>query len=96
MEDKHLEHKIRILNEITGNPVEPYTTTKPLSLPKHNVGHYYFAEEYDVFNLFQIDNENGKYHQIFYGKTREELWLQITAYMDGVILRKNFNTREVA
>ena len=80
---QHLESKIRLLNENTGNPVEPYTVTKPLELPKHNVGHYCLVQQYGCFALHQIANEQGAEHDIFYGATKRELYKQISAMIDG-------------
>ena len=95
---KHLENKIRILNESTNNPVETWTQSDVPNVYdlKSNIGNYHVAEEYGVFNLYQISNENGGVHQLFYGKTKRELYLQITAMLEGVRIGKNCEAREVA
>jgi len=95
---KHLENKIRILNESTGNPTERWTQSDEPNVYdlKSNIGHYHVAEEYGLFNLYQTSNENGGVHQLFYGKTKRELYLQITAMLEGIRIGKNFEAREVA
>ena len=86
---QHLESKIHLLNEVTGNPVETYTVTQPLELPKPNVGHYCLVEQYGCFALHQIANEQGAEHDIFYGATKRELFMQISAMIDGIRIGKN-------
>tara|TARA_X000001388_G_C2221715_1_gene119517 strand:+ start:499 stop:792 length:294 start_codon:yes stop_codon:yes gene_type:complete len=91
---KHLENKIRILNESTNNPVETWTQSDVPNVYdlKSNIGNYHVAEEYGVFNLYQISNENGGVHQLFYGKTKRELYLQITAMLEGVGIGKSLTS----
>ena len=95
---QHIENKIRILNESTNNPIATWTQSDVPSVYdlKSNIGNYHLAEEYGVFNLYQITNENGGVHSVFYGKTKRELYLQITAMLEGVRIGKNCEAREVA
>jgi len=95
---QHLDNKTRILNEATGNPLEGFTYghTPNDGSGKFHIGNYHVAEEYGVFNLYQITNENGGVHEVFYGKTKRELYLQITAMLEGVRIGKNCEAREVA
>ena len=86
---QHLENKIRLLNEVTGSPVEPYTFTQHLNSPKANVGHYCLVQQYGCFALHQIANEQGAEHDIFYGATKRELFMQISAMIDGIRIGKN-------
>ncbi len=88
---KHLESKIRILNEVTNNPVEPYS-----ELLKSNVGHYHLYQAYGCFYLNQIVNEHGAENDIFYAVTKRELYKQISAMIDGIRIGKNCVTRGVA
>ena len=92
---QNLENRIRLLNEVTGSPVEPYTVTQPLELPKPNVGHYCLVEQYGGFALHQIANEQGAEHDIFYGATKLELFMQISAMLDGIRIGKNCITRGI-
>ena len=92
---QNLESKIHLLNEITGSPIEPYTHTQPLKLPKHNVGHYFLVQQYGCFALHQIANEQGAEHDIFYGATKRELYKQISAMIIGVKIGKKSITRSI-
>lgn len=94
---QHIENKIRILNESTNNPIATWTQIDvPCIYLKSNIGNYHVAEEYGVFNLNQITNENGGVSSVFYGKTKRELYLQITAMLEGIRIGKNCEAREVA
>ncbi len=95
---KHLENKIRVLNESTNNPIETWTQSDVPSVYnlQSNIGNYHVAEEYGVFNLYQITNENGGVRSVFYGKTKRELYLQITAMLEGLRIGKNCEARKVA
>jgi len=95
---QHIENKIRILNESTNNPIATWTQSDVPGVYdlKSNIGNYHLAEEYGVFNLHQITNENGGVHSVFYGKTKRELYKQITAMLEGVRIGKNCEAREVA
>ena len=88
---KHLENRIRILNESTNNPVETWTQSDVPNVYdlKSNIGNYHVSEEYGLFNLYQVSNENGGVNQLFYGKTKRELYLQITAMLVGVGIGKS-------
>ena len=91
---KHLENKIRILNESTNNPVETWRQSDVPNVYdlKSNIGNYHLAEEYGVFNLYQISNENGGVSSVSYGKTKRELYLQITAMLEGVGIGKSLTS----
>jgi len=95
---QHIENKIRILNESTNNPIETWTQSDVPGVYdlKSNIGNYHVAEEYGVFHLYQITNENGGVRSLLYGKTKHELYLQITAMLEGVTIGKNCEAREVA
>lgn len=95
---QHLDNKTRILNEATGNPLEPFTYgyTPNDGSGKFHIGNYSVVENYGLFQLVQIVNENGGEDEIFYGKTKRELYLQITAMLEGIRIGKNCEAREVA
>ena len=90
-----LESKIYVLNEMTDNPTSYGHQGLDDVKVKANVGHYYLHEAHSLYYLCQIRNKEGlaknSHHNIdvFYGKTKKELYQKIHIMMVGVRIGKN-------
>ena len=62
--EKMIERKIAYLNEITGNPAEPYTRGEDGSFAA-NVGNYHRSDAYGGVSLEQMVGPGGGVHDVF-------------------------------
>ncbi len=85
----NLEWKIRVLNEHTNNPIEPYTKDKKSKELKANIGNYHLYRAYGGFALHQICNEGGGTNNIFSLTTKKELYDLICSMIEGVRIGRN-------
>ena len=70
------------INKTMHTPVTQYIKVDG----KHsaNVGHYHIENQSGYWNLVQMTNETGGTHRICTGRTKGELYQQMTAYHDGL------------
>ena len=80
-----LERKVAYLNELTGNPKEPYTRNESGQF-KANRGNYHLSGAYGGWQLNQMCNEGGGCKDIFYVGyvPKRELFNLIAAYINGI------------
>lgn len=83
---KQLEARVTRLNELTGNPTEPYTRNGDKLTA--NVGNYHISGAYGGFCVHQMCNESGGVTTpISYGHIpARELWDQLGAFLNGIEL----------
>ncbi len=80
----HLEYKVRRLNKMTGNPVEPWGS-KDGKL-RANIGNYHLCWAYGGVDLHQMDNQGGGVNTpLSCGcTTKRDLANRIDAFISGV------------
>lgn len=78
-----LENRVKYLNELTNNPIEPYT--KEDGKFKANIGSYHLDSAYGGVRLVKMYNEAGAIDPVFneYESKRRALEL-IDAYILGI------------
>ena len=82
---KQIERKIDYLNEITGNPSEPYTWNEKEKKTVSNAGCYYWAGAYGGYKLEQICEGGGSSDPIYTGFVpKRELYNKICAFVRGI------------
>ena len=84
--EKALRTKIDYLNKITGNPPTPYTRNG--ATLKTNIGSYYLNGVYRGWTIAQIANEGGGIHSLLFGQTKSELYYQLEALIQGILIGK--------
>ena len=82
---KQLENKVKYLNELTRNPLKPYTFKKG-----SNVGCYYIQGAYGGYQLQQIVNNGGGCRTLLNTgyTTKKELYNNISSFLLGIELAK--------
>ena len=84
IKNSDLEQACTVLNNMTGNPTEPWTRTDGRNVA--NVGNYHLAGAYGGWKLVQMMTTGGGIRDIFRRgyRTKRELYDLIYAYMDGI------------
>lgn len=88
---KQLEHKIDMLNEITGSPDKPYRwEDESCLLVLANVGHYHLCGAYGGYKVERMESENGSTSDILNTgfTTKRELLNAISHFIWGIRLGK--------
>lgn len=80
---KHLEGRIKFLNEITNNPTDTYENGD------FKVGNYHLYRAYGNHYLHQVANENGGTTTILCGESKRDLSDKLDILIDGIILGKS-------
>ena len=82
---KQLESQVKYLNELTGQPLKPYTFKKGA-----NVGCYYIQASYGGYQLEQIVNKGGGCRTLLNTgyTTKKELYNNINRFLLGIELAK--------
>ena len=83
---KQLESQVKYLNELTGQPLKPYTFKKGA-----NVGCYYIQASYGGYQLEQIVNKGGGCRTLLNTgyTTKKELYDLISSMIEGIKIGKN-------
>tara|TARA_Y100000310_G_scaffold82378_1_gene78989 strand:+ start:79 stop:552 length:474 start_codon:yes stop_codon:yes gene_type:complete len=82
---KQIERKINYLNEITGNPLKPYSWNKKEEKLTSNAGCYYWSGSYGGYKLEQICKGGGSSDPIYTGFVpKRELYNKICAFVRGI------------
>jgi hypothetical protein len=81
--EKMLRSQCDFLNELTDNPLQPYTDGKA------NIGNYHISFAYGGVGLHQTMNTGGGIKAIISGYTpKRELFNKIEAYTQGFMTRE--------
>ena len=81
--EKMLRSQCDFLNELTDNPLQPYTDGKA------NIGNYHISFAYGGVGLHQTMNKSGGIKAIISGYTpKRELFDKISAYTQGIMSRQ--------
>lgn len=92
-----LEAAVRLLNDITGSPAEPYTV-RDGEVPTPNAGNYHLSRAYGGFALHQMaDHGTGTRDVLYSGHVpARELLNRIHAYRYGVEVARHAQKRIAA
>ena len=84
---KQLEQQIKYLNELTGNPLKPYTFKKGA-----NIGCFYIERSYGGYQLQQIVNKGGGCRTLLNTgyTTKKELYNNLNSFLLGIELAKKY------
>ena len=86
-----LDRLVLTLNEITNNPINPWSKDKTDKLTA-NIGNYHIDCAYGGVALHKMCNEHGAINDIFGGHIpKKELWYQMRAYLLGIQNTKRGN-----
>jgi hypothetical protein len=87
--DKHLEHLVDRINEVTGSPRAAYTKDANGNY-KANIGNYHLSHAYGGVCLHRMHNEGGGVTTpLVYGHVpKRELYNALRAYLTGLEQRK--------
>ena len=82
---KQLEQQVKYLNELTKNPLKPYTFKKG-----SNTGCYYIHKAYGGYQLEQIVNKGGGARTLLNTgyTTKKNLYNNICSFLLGIELAK--------
>jgi len=82
-----LNRQIKYLNELTGNPLKPYTFKKGA-----NIGCFYIDKAYGGYQLQQIVNKGGGCRTLLNtGYTsKKELYNNLNSFLLGIELAKKY------
>lgn len=82
--DKHLEVLAERINEVTKNPVTPWTQYKNGRI-RSNVGNYHISRQCGGVALYQMTNENGGVDDVFGSAymTKRDLYNRLRAFLEG-------------
>ena len=83
---KHLEATVLILNQVTNQPITPYSNADGKFVA--NVGNYHLSGAYGGYQLHQMANEGGGVRDALHCgyTTKTKLYDLICAYRKGIEL----------
>jgi len=81
---KELENKIKLLNEMTKNPLK--TWKKIDGVYKAQIGNYFLYQAYGGCQIHQITTEGGGVRTVITGfHSKSDLWNLLDTYINGVM-----------
>lgn len=86
--EKDMQHWVKYLNNITGNPVQPWGRVGDRN--RANIGNYHLSHAYGGVCLHQMSNESGGVRSVFgmgHG-TKRDLYDQLRAFIAGIELQQ--------
>lgn len=88
--EKMIEARVTYLNELTGNPIEPWLRNGE-GRSKANIGNYHTSHAYGGVNVQQMTNEGGGVCEpIQCGHSpKRELFDKLCAFINGIEVAKS-------
>lgn len=68
-----------------------YHLNSKLSIPENSVGSYEVHKVFKGYELHKIKSKQGGVSVVFFGKSKENLYLQIKAMVEGIFAERESN-----
>ena len=87
--EKQLEYKVKLINEITNSPLEPYTKNDEGKY-KSNIGNYHLSHAYGGVQLHKMCNDGGGISTPLNTgyTTKKELYVALNSFLIGLEIKK--------
>jgi len=87
--EKQLEYKVKLINEITNSPLEPYTKNDEGKY-KSNIGNYHLSRAYGGVQLHKMCNDGGGISTPLNTgyTTKKELYVALNSFLIGLEIKK--------